>query len=334
MKNIEIQNRIFRILSIVFIVEIIFSLLEAFTSFRLPISPFSNYIIYFGRNVDLSELSENVMSYILQSPTGFQWNPNNLAITFLIIYPFFLLYKDKLIKFLGISSILVLIIMCGSRGVFIAFSFMVFVYMFFLSKKKFLIYFSVLPLSIILFIISFDNLKNSENDRIREIATAFDALSRYIFENNINNNDSVGVRQQLIQNGLNALKESNYLGVGGGGSVAVQENLGGVAGKFTSMHNFWVEIFVDSGIIFTSIFVIWYIYILLKLYIIGIYTKNYTYRYYTQSLFLSMISFLVGAISGSSVIYLFPMWIMFGFAISTINNYKRYKNETLDSFRS
>ena len=63
--------------------------MEAFTDFRLPVSPYSNYLSYFGRNVDLSELNESVLSYIMQSPTGFQWNPNNLAVTFLIIAPFF-----------------------------------------------------------------------------------------------------------------------------------------------------------------------------------------------------------------------------------------------------
>ena len=301
--------------------------MEAFTDFRLPVSPYSNYLSYFGRNVDLSELNESVLSYIMQSPTGFQWNPNNLAVTFLIIAPFFLLSKNNWIKYFGVSSIFILIIMSGSRGVFIAFSLMFFLYMFFLNKKRFLISILIIPLLFISLLSSVEILKNSENNRIREIATSFDILLLYLSKNNTAVNNSVGSRQQLIQNGIEALIKSNYLGVGGGGSNAVQENAGYVAGKLTSMHNFWIEILVDSGVFFTSIFSMWYLYIIIKLYKIAIYTKSNIYRYYAQALFLSMTSFTIGAVSASSVIYVFPMWIMFGFSIATINNYKRYKNE-------
>lgn len=58
----------------------------------------------------------------------------------------------------------------------------------------------------------------------------------YLFEERTST-DSIGVRQTLIRNGLEALKKSHHIGVGGGGSVAVQENIGGVAGKTFSMHN-------------------------------------------------------------------------------------------------
>lgn len=332
MRTIEIQNKVFKILAIVFVIEITFSLLEAFTSFRLPISPFSNYVTYFGREMKMGDLDSDIITFLMQSPTGFQWNPNNLAVTFLIVSPFFLLHSNKWIKSLGILLILVLIIMSGSRGIFISFIFMLLLYMLFLSKKRFLIYVSILPLAFILFISSFESLKKSENQKIKEIATSFDVLMVYLFEEKTGT-DSIGSRQMLIQNGIDALKSSNYVGVGGGGSVAVQENIGGVAGKLASMHNFWIEILVDSGVFFTIIFAFWYIYVVLKLYLIGIYTKKFIYRYYSQALFLSMSSFILGAVSASSVIYLFPMWIMFGFAISTINNYKRYKNETIITIR-
>ena len=92
------------------------------------------------------------------------------------------------------------------------------------------------------------------------------------------------------------------------------------------MHNFWVEILVDGGVLFFLVFMAWYVFIIFKLYTIGIHTKHNKYKYYSQSLFLSMVSFLPGAISASSVIYELPMWILFGFSIANINNYKRYNN--------
>jgi teichuronic acid biosynthesis protein TuaE len=333
LKDLQTQDKLFKILSIVFIVEITFSLLEAFTDFRLPISPFSQYISYFDRSMKIdADLNMNTVSIIMQSPTGFQWNPNNLSVVMLIIMPFFLLSSNSKVKYLGVLSILTIIVMSGSRGAFIAFAFIIFLYMLVLSKKRFFIFSFIFPLLLILTTFNIDNLKQSENPKIKEIAYTFDALMLYLGENT-GDSDSIGIRQQLIINGLSALKASNYLGVGGGGSIAVQEQIGGEIGKVSSMHNFWIEILVDSGVIFTFIFVIWYIYMLIKLYTIGIATKNIRFRYYAQALFLSMSGFVIGAVSASSVIYVFPMWLMFGLAIATINNYKRYKNEATITIR-
>ncbi len=331
LKDLEIQKKLFKILSIVFIVEIIFSLLEAFTDFRLPISPYSSYLTYFGREIKIGDLNDNVISYLMQSPTGFQWNPNNLSITMLIISPFFLLYKNTKIRYIGLLSILLIIIMASSRGAFIAFLFMLFLYIFLFNKKRFLIHSLITTLVFILFLVNLDSLKNSENERVKDISNSFSTLLVYLYDNTATNaTDSIGVRKELVTNGLNALEKSNYLGVGGGGSVAVQENLGGVGtdGKLTSMHNFCIELLVEGGILFILVFISWYLYIVIKLYSISLHTKNTLLRYYSQSLFLSMTSFIIGAVSASSVIYLFPMWIMFGFSIATINNYERYKNET------
>jgi teichuronic acid biosynthesis protein TuaE len=327
--DIKTQENVFNILSIVFIIEIILSLLESFTSFRLPVSPFSQYVTYFGRNIKIyDEFNSDIISIILQSPTGFQWNPNNLAVTMLIISPFFLLHSNNKIKYLGIISILTLIVTSGSKAVFISFVFMLFLYIVFLNKKRLIIFLSTLPLIIVLLLINLEGLKTNENEKIREIASSFDALILY-FDDNTDNANSIGVRQQLIINGLAALKDSNYLGVGGGGSMVVQENYGDINGfNLTSMHNFWIEMLVESGVFFTIIFFMWYIYIIIKLYLIGIYTKHVQLKYHAQALFLAMSAFLLGAVSASSVIYLLPMWLMFGFAIATINNYERYKYET------
>jgi len=332
LKDIGTQEKLLNILAVVFIVEIALSLLEAFTSFRLPVSPFSSYASYFGRSMKIGEgLDDGIVAIIMQSPTGFQWNPNNLAVTMLIISPFFLLHTNNKIKYLGIISILAIIVTSGSRAVFISFVFMLFLYIVFLNKKRFIVFLSVLPFIIILLLSSTESLKTSENAKVREIASSFDVLMLYLDEST-DSADSIGVRQQLIINGLVALKSSNYLGVGGGGSMAVQEAYGDIQGyNLTSMHNFWIEMLVEGGVFFTFIFFLWYLYIVTKLYLIGISTEHIKLKYYSQALFLSMVAFLPGAVSASSVIYVFPMWIMFGFAIATINNYKRYKYETTTS---
>lgn len=326
-RDISIQDKVFKILGIIFIVEIIFCLLEVFTNFRLPISPFSEYVTYFGRDMKMNDLSDLEIAYLMDSPTGFEWNPNNLAVVMVVILPFFLLLTDLRLKIVGSISIFIIIIMSGSRGVFMTSLLILFLYFLLLNKKRFLKSLIVLPLFIIFLLSISASLKQNNNVRFEEIMTSVEVLEMYLSAENAGNN-SVGYRQKLIENGLNALRDSYYIGVGGGANVAVQEKLGGVDAKLTSMHNFWIEMLVDSGVFFFIIFICWYIYITYRLYVIGIFTNSNKYRYYSLSLFLSMVAFLPAAISASSVIYELPMWLLFGFAIANINNYKRYRNET------
>lgn len=327
-------REIYKLIGSIFILEIIISLLESFTNFRLPISPYSPYVIYFGRELKYDEnLPENIIQVILHTPTGFQWNPNNLAVTFLIIFPFLLLHKNFWVRFFGITSIIIVIVFTGSRGNFIALVFLLTVYSL-LKLKRFanLILFGFI---LILFSNNVINYISSSNDtRINEILDSFNALKSYLFEEHYSE-DSIGVRKELIKNGLEALKDTYLLGVGGGGSRAVQEAKGGVAGKISSMHNFWIELLVDGGVVFFIIFISWYLYVLWKLFYINIKTKNDELKYYSQATFLSMVSFPIGAISASSVIYLLPMWLMYGFSISVINIWilekRRKKNEIVNT---
>ena len=106
----------------------------------------------------------------------------------------------------------------------------------------------------------------------------------------------------------------------------MQERLGGVSNHgYLSMHNFWIEILVDAGVLFTLFFLLFYIKITYKLWRIGNHTKEITIKYYSQALSLSLPSFFIAAMSTSTAIYFLPMWLMFGFSIATINNYKRLK---------
>ena len=89
------------------------------------------------------------------------------------------------------------------------------------------------------------------------------------------------------------------------------------------MHNFWIELLVEGGIIFALSGLLWYGSIVYNLFIIFKTNTNSIFKYYSESLFLSMISFIPAAIAASSTIYFFPMWIMFGMAISVISLYKK-----------
>ena len=88
--------------------------------------------------------------------------------------------------------------------------------------------------------------RESNNPRINELANTFEALTLYV-TGNIDVTGSLEWRRILAENGLIGLSQSNGFGLGAGGSVGNQEIIGAVDGRFTSMHNFWLELLVEGG---------------------------------------------------------------------------------------
>jgi len=320
-KTEEKLNALFKTIGGVLLVELVFALLESFTNFRLPISPYSSFLHYFGKEaVNFSEL-DNIFVYSdFRPPTGFHWNTNNLAIAMVMILPFFLCSHQIGFKVLGTLAISIIIVLAASRAVFLGLILILCLYLIVIKKKiatLFLIWITVIGM-----FWGMNQLSESENPRINEIANSIEAISLYI-KGDIDVGGSLGWRRELVNNGIDALINSKGLGVGAGGSVAIQEKLGGVAGRFTSMHNFWIELLVEGGIIFFGIFLLWYGSTIFNLLKISKWNKNKKLSYYASSLFLSMIGFVPAAIAASSTIYFFPMWIMFGMAIAVINFYRK-----------
>ncbi|MCX5852802.1 MAG: O-antigen ligase family protein [Deltaproteobacteria bacterium] len=316
------QRLIFKALGFVFILEIMFSLLEAFTTFRLPISPFSTYASSFGRSTHLDEYDPQIINVLLSMPTGFQWNPNNLAVTMTMILPYFLFHKNFLKSILGTISIFAIIITTSSRGALIGGIIAVCIWGIAFSWKRFLVIFLSLIIVCCVYVTGpymLSHAFESEDKRVTAILGTYDALKLYLSDDP-SITGSIGARKELIRNGLDALMNTGGWGVGGGCSKSVQEEMGTVDGM-TSMHNFFVEVFVEAGIVFGILFIIWYISIMIHLYLISMRTTISEIKYYASATSVSLLSFSVASISCSSVIYLLPMWLMFGFACVTINNY-------------
>ena len=158
---------------------------------------------------------------------------------------------------------------------------------------------------------------NSDNPNVNEIANTIKTAYLYL-TGDIDVDQSLKWRRELVSNGITALKRTGGIGVGAGGSVAIQEKLGGVDGRFTSMHNFWIEVLVEGGVIFFLLFISWFLKSVFKLFRISKSNKNKDIVYFSNSLFLSMIGFIPSAITSSSTVYFFPMWIMLGLVQSII----------------
>ncbi len=330
--NFSSKKKLFRALKIAgfaFGLEIILSLLESLTAFRLPISPFSSIVTFFGREPSLQPtLDSFAIPSLIQPPTGFQWNPNDLAITMIMLAPFFLFLKKNTLKWLAILAITTIIIMTSSRTVLISMGFLFLLY--FILYKKQLTTLILIFLLLSVFTTQIDSLKESSNPQVSDIANTFSAIKDFV-NDDITLGKSISIRRELASNGIQALKDTYGLGVGAGGSIAVQEKLGGVDGRITSMHNFWLELIVDSGIFFAFMFFFWYISLTWYLFKMGVQSQNEEFRYLGKSFSLCMFIFIPSAISASSVIYFLPMWLMLGFAITIVEVDSRFKSEGTES---
>lgn len=316
-------EKVFSVLKLFFVIEIIIAWLEIYTPFRLPTSPYSEYANAFARKATLFyKFDSEIVETIKSTPTAFFGNPNNLSVVIVSLLPFFLFSKSWLVKVLGSLSVFVIIIGAGSRAAFLAFILGLLLYFLIRSQFHRFVMMFVFLLSAVIVSVNIDNLKASENVKIAEIAHTGDAIIAYLFAPDNESKGSISIRRQLVSNGINALTETYGLGVGGGGSLAVQERLGGVNGKITSMHNFWVEILVDAGMLFFVAFVVWYFILSYKLYTIYKRENRWFYRYHAGSLFLSFMIFSVACIGASTVIYILPMWLMFGMSIALISIHK------------
>ena len=333
-RDMQKQEFVYQAIALVVCTEIVASLLECTGYFRLPISPFSNYLQYFGRDgADVKSIEQSLLVNYLHTPCGFEWNPNNLACKMVIVLPFFLFLKKSWLRLFGIIGVIVLIAFSGSRGAVLAATFELIVFFILFKKHNFILLLrNIIVILLILILMKFTGINFSD---ISFINDSFSAIFAYINPESINSADSIGIRQQLIANGLDALWNTYGLGVGGGADVSMQIQYDNTFydnnydSQTTSMHNFWVELLVNGGLLFFVFFAIWYCRMTYQLFKISMLTKNNRLKYFSAASFLALMGFSIAVISTSSAIYFLPMYLLYGFSIATINNYYRIKNQEM-----
>ena len=319
---ISSYGRLFQVIPIIgisFFLNMFFGLLETVSPFRLPISPYSNYLDFFGREgTKMFLYNEEVKKYVTSMPTGFNWNPNDFSVAMIIFLPFLLFSKNKLISITGSLTIFYLIIQAGSRTNFIAFIIVVSLFLFLKYRKVFLGSIIILILTLTL-IGGFSSLE-IENKKIGEALGSFQDL-KSLLSTKQEGDDSIGVRQKLMIAGIQSVKETKGFGVGIGNSIYIA-NLYNIKDTPYSLHNFWLQILVEIGLIGFIVIMIWYIWMIVKLYLNARNERDDKIKSFTLATCLAMIGFFIGSISMGGAIYFLTMWLLFGMAISLINLYK------------
>ncbi len=306
-------------------IEIVLSLLEAFTPFRYPISPQSTLAAYFGREMLLEPwtMAKKTLEVVTSYPTGFRWNPNNLATVLNLFLPFILMQRQRGVKAAGAGSILLIIVMTSSRINLAVCILIIALYLIFFSTHRGL-YTVMLLLVVTTWLLAMpllnDNYEGRMPQSLNEVLHTWDAVKRFFSEERFVG-DSVTLRRNYLKNGLEAIAGSGGWGVGAGcaGEELYQSGAIAPGAERASLHNYWLEMAVDAGLLFAFLFWMWYATIviwLLRLY--GRSLKS-TIRYLASTSGLALIGMVPAATGTSSVVYEPVLWLMYGIGIATIN---------------
>jgi len=318
--NIDKLKHIFRLSALFFIIDITLSFLEVFTDFRWPISKHSFSLSTFGRELFLTKefLMNNDNDYLFSMPTGFHWNPNSLSAVLCMIFPFFLTYRNSIVAFIGSISIMFLVLSAGARISFWTLTIVFIIYLILYFKRD--IYKWILLGAFVFVLTDGFFVFPTNSKKVYEISLISNST---LNKENKRTDNSIQARKELLFKGVSIFSESPILGIGGNGVKHRLKNDDEI--KFYDLHFFWLELLVNGGLILLILSGIWYIKLLIKSYVITIKTKNETLSYYSKSVFLALIALVLTAIGPGSMIYNLPMYILFGFTISVINNFSLLK---------
>ncbi|MBA4603918.1 O-antigen ligase family protein [Thermoactinomyces mirandus] len=132
--------------------------------------------------------------------------------------------------------------------------------------------------------------------------------------------ESATDRKFLILNGLNYLKDSNFMGIGPGNIEFLNKKLDVVKAK--NMHNWWVEILVNFGVIVFVLYMALYFWLLWRLWKLASLkygaSAHLVIRWGAFATLSSLIGFFVGGMAPSSSVHFTPFWITYGIGLALV----------------
>ena len=318
-------NRVLKLLSYAFIVHVMISLLEAFTKFRLPISPMSKFISFFRHDQSLIQ-NLSYPSFYEHYPTSFFWHPNNLALVTICSLPLFLNNEKikPLLKLLLWILTCVIIVKAGAKAMLVIFviyssSLIYKVINKYQNIKKFFLPITFLTIisGTLLWISLHPKQKHETKQSFITFSHYASVLPKFISneffntEFKLNFHGGTSERFAFMGAAISAYKENPFLGIGAGQlyGKTVQWKKKNVA--LNSIHNYWLEMLVIGGPLFLILYLSWYFYLIYRLFA----SNNRTQKSFAECLIL----FFFAAPVMSSVLYFFPKWLLYGLASKSLN---------------
>lgn len=128
---------------------------------------------------------------------------------------------------------------------------------------------------------------------------------------------SGATRLDLLRDGLAVGMRYGFLGVGPGNAESLVTS-GPVPVGVVNLHNWWLEVLVDGGLIAFILYVTFYVGLLLALLRVARRAHDTLYRYLAVGTFLALVGYVLGCLGPSTAISFAPMWILFGLALAIV----------------
>jgi teichuronic acid biosynthesis protein TuaE len=122
-------------------------------------------------------------------------------------------------------------------------------------------------------------------------------------------------RGQLVKDGLDMLAATKGAGVGAGN---VELHMARLGRQKQNVHNWWLEILVNLGVVCFALYLGFYATTMLGLYRVYRAGRDPYLQGLSLGLFAGLVGFTVGCLSSSSLIAWPPMWIYFGLCLAVI----------------
>lgn len=305
-------------IEIVFILSLILGLLAIMFRIQLPVKHYYDEFTQY-------KLSSKVIAEVSKRPIAFFYNPNNFGSFITMFLPLFI-YKAitnsrrKRLKYIFYSFFAVgILLLTTSRFNIVALVAMVVlgvVYTISNSKhrKKGLIY-SLCLIIILSFMLILPAITGKNLGYINKIKSVQESIVDIKNNNAIGKKGSENIRLTLYYDVIKGvLEEKNLFGFGVGNISEYIKGLNNTH-KTYNPHGWFFEILGDFGVCIFIFYVVYLIYIFKRLSNIKKY-KNRDIVMAARCIILSLVGFILGSFSPSSITYFLPHWLLFGIIVS------------------
>jgi teichuronic acid biosynthesis protein TuaE len=128
-------------------------------------------------------------------------------------------------------------------------------------------------------------------------------------------------RKNLILNGIYFLQKSHYMGVGAGNIEALMKEAPKKVTKI-NLHNWWLEVLVDFGVIIFVLYMALYVWMLWRLWKLARLKTSPEIsplvRWGAVSSLAALVGYVFGGVAPSTAIHYTPMWISYGLGLAVI----------------
>ena len=135
------------------------------------------------------------------------------------------------------------------------------------------------------------------------------------------NSGSFAARKNLIFNSIQIMQERPQSVLVGLGSGQIEKYMEGYdnTDEVVNLHNWWVEVITNHGIIIGLGYILFYLYLLRYYYLNSNKVKDDFKKYFNYSILVVLVVFGLTSISPSSSVGYLPLWFTLGLAIAAKN---------------